>query len=367
MCIIDVSKSDATRSIANKELSQRIATVAEVNLNVPAIEKLVDYSASGIGAVAGPLLAPWRAGREGKARVVAAHADAESHRINTESDAESLRIIAAAQSEARQHLLPSDDHVGGTVEIGRNEIFQRIEFQEQKRLANISSVVNQAASELHGKEVPNDDPDPDWTARFFDCVQDVSSEEMRSIWARILSGEVESPGRTSLRTLDTLRNLTKEEAELFRNICDFVIGHDFLFYEDSSHSAQSKYRFDAIRYGNLLRLQDYNLVSVEPGLGRSFELKSGSQLILDYQNDGLVIVNRRGQTSTVNIPIVRLTTSGISLGRFIQCNPQMEYLETFAAFLNGNHCQLNHLESMIRIGRGRIDFARSSVIGKTLD
>ena len=39
-----------------------------VNANVPAIEKLIDYSASGIGAVAGPMLAPWKARRKGKVK-----------------------------------------------------------------------------------------------------------------------------------------------------------------------------------------------------------------------------------------------------------------------------------------------------------
>ena len=37
-----------------------------LSLKVPAIEKLIDYGASGVGAIAGPLLAPWKASREGK-------------------------------------------------------------------------------------------------------------------------------------------------------------------------------------------------------------------------------------------------------------------------------------------------------------
>ena len=53
---------------------------------------------------------------------------------------------------------------------------------------------------------------------------------MQKIWAKILSGEVENLGRTSLRTLDTLKNMTKRDAEMFRDICNFVIG-DFVFYE----------------------------------------------------------------------------------------------------------------------------------------
>ena len=35
----------------------------EFGLKVPAIEKLIDYGASGVGAISGPLLAPWKASR----------------------------------------------------------------------------------------------------------------------------------------------------------------------------------------------------------------------------------------------------------------------------------------------------------------
>ncbi len=35
---------------------------------------------------------------------------------------------------------------------------------------------------------------------------------LQKLWAEVLSGEVENPGRTSLRTLDILRNLTQEDA-----------------------------------------------------------------------------------------------------------------------------------------------------------
>ena len=115
------------------------------------------------------------------------------------------------------------------LEIDQDGIRQRIEFQERKRQGNIASVVREAATELGDKEVPNHEPDPDWTARFFEGVQDVSSEDMRTLWAKVLSGEVEEPGRTSLRTLDILKNLTKEDAQVFRRVRDHVID-DYVFH-----------------------------------------------------------------------------------------------------------------------------------------
>ena len=204
-----------------------------LSLKVPAIEKLIDYGASGVGAIAGPMLAPWRASREAKARLASTRIDVEVHRIEAESEAGTSAIIAKARSEARGYLVTPDAEVRGTLEITREDITQRIEFQERKRIANVRSVLEDAADELGDKEVADHEPDPDWTARYIDSVQDVSSEDLRKIWAKILAGEVESPGRTSLRTLDTLKNMTKRDAEMFSDICPFVIGDGFVFYDDS--------------------------------------------------------------------------------------------------------------------------------------
>lgn len=175
-----------------------------VPLTIPAIEKLVDHVASGIGSVAGPMLATWRARRETQAREIAA-----------EGEARTLLIQATAQAEARQILLSRDQSVSGALDIS-DRVRQRIRFQERKRQENIESVVNEAAKQLGDKTVPAEETDHDWTARFFNHVQDVSSNEMQVLWARVLAGEVERRGSTSVRTLEILRNLDQSTAGLFR-------------------------------------------------------------------------------------------------------------------------------------------------------
>ena len=332
--------------------------MTDLAIKVPAIEKLLDYAASGIGAVAGPMLAPWKADRGGKARIIAARTDAEVRRIETESDANSLAIIADAQAEARQYLLPSNDQISGTVEIERGDVFQRIKYQEQKRIVNIGSVVTQAASDLDGREVADHDPDPDWTARFFDSVQDISSGDMQTIWAKILSGEVESPGRTSLRTLDTLRNMTREEAELFRNACDFVIENSFIFYEKGGFSKEGRFYFDAINYGSMLRLQDCNLLSVGPNLVRNVKSEKSNQIFLTYHDDMLLISNKDGPTISVEFPALRLTSAGKNLYGFVQCSPRMEYLRSISEFLSREGCELDYLKDVVMLDGSRVEFKK---------
>ena len=183
----------------------------DLNVKVKAFEKLVDYVASGIGSVAGSMLAPWRAKREAQAKQIAA-----------EGDAKVLHIQAEAQAKAREILVSRESDVTGELEIA-NAVEQRIQFQEKKRQINIASVVDQAAIELGNKEVENKEPDHDWTARFFNNVQDVSSEEMRFLWAKVLAGEVERKGSTSIRTLEILKNLDQDTARLFRKFCSACV------------------------------------------------------------------------------------------------------------------------------------------------
>ena len=325
-----------------------------VDLKVPSIEKLLDYAASGIGAIAGPMLAPWRASREGQARINAANADAEVRRIEAGSDAQALQIIADAQVKARQSIDTPIESGCGMVEITRSDITQRIEFQERKRLANVRSVVEGAATTIGEREVQDHEPDPDWTARFFDCVQDVSSEDMQKIWARILSGEVESPGGTSLRTLETLRNMTKRDAELFQDICDFVIDGDFVFHDKNSVD-----NFDDLKYNNLLHLQDCGLVNVGPSLVKRWQWSGQEEqenIVLSYQSGALAITRSQKANGTLEIPEILLTTAGRELFRIAQCTFQMGYLQALSKFLQSNNCQLFYMGGIKELPNDRLTY-----------
>ncbi|MYG43074.1 MAG: DUF2806 domain-containing protein, partial [Rhodobacteraceae bacterium] len=189
-----------------------------LNLNVPAIEKLIDYSASGIGAVAGSMLAPWKASREGKARIE-----------STKADIQITELHETALLETRKRIENYDPvEQGGNLD---NHVSERIQFQEQKRLANTKSVIYKAAQELGDMEVPDQEPGHDWTARFFSSVQDVSSEEMQILWAKVLAGQVERPDSTSLRTLGVLQEMDRNTAKLFEKFCSMCM---FLEFDESA-------------------------------------------------------------------------------------------------------------------------------------
>lgn len=320
--------------------------MVEVVIKVPAIEKLLDYTASGIGATAGPLLLPWRAHMEGKA-----------DRISARTYADVLPIITKAQDDARRSLVAPDAEVHGAVEITHEHLKQVIEFQGLKRLANTASVVEHAAEELSDKEVPDIEPDHDWTARFFDCVQDVSSEHMQKLWAKVLSGEVESPGRTSLRTLEALRNMTKRDAELFGELAGFVIGGEFVF--NDSHFVQ---RLGVLRVECLLHLQDCGLLITGPQLSWTPNWKGREEGVLTYQDGALLVTRGESASDNLEVPIVLLSAAGKEIFRIVHGTVQMAYLQDFSTFLHRRKYQLSLVEGIKTLPRGTAEYANRTPI-----
>ena len=86
------------------------------------------------------------------------------------------------------------------MDIGET-INQRVQFQEEYRQRKISAAVEKAALELGSKNVRNSEPDDDWTAHLFGEIKKVSSVQMQSRWAKVLSGEIERPKSVSIKTL----------------------------------------------------------------------------------------------------------------------------------------------------------------------
>ena len=334
-------------------------------LQVLGLEKLLDYVASGVGAIAGPMIANWRASQEGKARLTSAHFDAEVHRVETESNAHSLQIIAEAQAQARQSIDTTIESGRGVVEITREDITQLIEFQGRKRLANTRSVVEDAADELGDKEVSNHEPDPDWTARFFNDIQDVSSEEMQSLWAKVLAGEVEKPGSTSVQTLSILKNLDQATARLFGKLCSICISlrpdwNQFIDARvpslggDAGSNALQEY---GLNFGNLNVLNEHGLVISDYNSWFNYKLCAGVfssgrnpvkvRIPFSFQGRNWVLLptTERAIGQELRIHGVALTRSGQELSRIVDLAPMNEYTQALTKFFKEKNLQMIEVDS----------------------
>ena len=195
-------------------------------LATPATRMIVNYLING---VLGPLTAPWQATRGAKAREITARSDANVLSIHADAQSEALRSVADAYTEVLESLpvgLDTEHDLEGLV-------LQVTKHEQVRRQHNLLSVLAQAREFVGDTYVSDHEPDPDWTSRFFSDVQDVSSEGMQALWAKILAGEVERPGSTSIRTLGIMKDLDKPTASIFRRLCSLSVS---LVFSDATPS-----------------------------------------------------------------------------------------------------------------------------------
>lgn len=140
------------------------------------------------------------------------------------ANAESYAALKQAETDTQVQLLKLK---------GEDEIVNYVLAKETRKINNTKSVIEKAASHfLEGEKVSDEPVKTDWTNRFLGIVEDISDETLQDIWGRILAGEVKHPNSFSLRTLDLLRNITKEEAELFVKASTFYIEKGYICTED---------------------------------------------------------------------------------------------------------------------------------------
>ena len=295
------------------------------------------------------MLAPWRARQEAQAKLTAA-----------EGDASVLQVRANAQAKAREALLPHNTKVTEELVIA-DVISQRIQFQEEKRQANIKSVLRHAKEQLGDKSVVDSEPDHDWTARFFSEVQDVSSEEMQLLWARVLAGQVERGGSTSVRTLQVLRNLDRATARLFRTFCSmcvFLPGGEGAFFDgrvpalggNAAHNALQKYDlgFDSLNRLNEhdLIISDYN--SRNKGYQASIGIFSDSRILhvpFRFQNRNWILIplEGRSQKDELKLSGVSLNGSGRELARVVDLEAAEQFTEDLRAFFRRENLSMTEV------------------------
>ena len=325
---------------------------------------LAKYLVSGIGSVAYHRMAPWMADQQAKAQRNTARGDADALMIRAKGQAGALRLIAAAQEEVKKKLAAPDVLTRGEMEISKAEIEQRISFQEEKRHRNIAAVAEQALVALEDTLVPDHEPDPDWTARFFNEVQDVSSEEMQTLWAKILAGEVERPGSTSIRTLGVLKNLDRSTAKTFRRFCSTAVS-----FRDIDNSLVD------VRVASLHGRADTNaLESYELGFGALNVLNEHGLVIADFhswfecgawagvkygeplqlvrlpflfQNKFWVLEPKSGGYKETKFQLygVALTQAGKELSQVVDLEPMSEYDRELRTFLDKRGFRMVEVDS----------------------
>jgi uncharacterized repeat protein (TIGR03899 family) len=277
--------------------------MAEINLikiDGKPLEKLIDVISKGIGTIYKP-------------RAIRKEADASAYEIEIIERAKAKAIAEGKEIEA----------------LSYERIQERILHQETKRQKNIDNVSQIAAEQLAREQVVSDEPvDEDWTARFFNIVEDVSDDEMQQLWGRILAGEVKQPKSYSLRTLELLKNLSKREAEVFSRAANFVItSHNSPFlFKGKNNELLDKY---LLTFEDRLLLTETGLLQAENTISRALRKDNSDSLIYFDSGNYIIKVLKKADTPENRIEILRFTKIGEELLKLLTPTPIKDYIRDF--------------------------------------
>lgn len=211
------------------------------------------------------------------------------------------RKMADAKAYAAELEAKTKNEVALIEAQGQDALANYVAAKEARKMRNTVAVIEKAQAHfIEGEKVSNEPVDEGWKNRFFGIVEEISDDELREIWGRVLAGEVKQPKSYSLRTLDVLRNMTKEEAALVVKAAPFVMKNECV-YKDCSLSLKEK-----------LALQEIGIM-LEEGLGLQYKwnVKAHSEHIEVINTNDVVCLRNDSDKEILCAPnVYKLSTAG---------------------------------------------------------
>lgn len=290
-----------------------------VGLSKP-LTKFMDVVSKGIGTLYRP-------------RAIRTEADARAYEVKTiaraeaEAAAETQQIQDTAAYDRVQLILRDQPELAVRAR-------QRLLTREIDGQLNVEAILDCAADALP-RTVSQEPVGSDWRRKFFLEAENVCEVDMQHLWGKVLAGEIAAPGAFALRTLDTLKHLSRTEAELFRLACAIAMDDGWIAIPGTDPNT-SLTPF-GLTYGDVLSLRDAGLVLAGDNLHRNFDspvpspvpVKQGRLLT----NNGVEILFTSETPGSLQIPALPLTRAGKELQRLIEPNETPAYLNALGVFL----------------------------------
>ena len=235
-----------------------------------------------------------------------------------------IKKQALAEAEAKK------THALADIELQdiQKRALERFVREETIKQQNIESITEKTFEKLDDTAKPEDIED-DWISNFFDKVKFISDNEMQELWAKLLAGESNEPGKYSKRTIELIASLDKKDAKLFNDLCTFCWfdGHEAysLIYNKADNEIYKKMN---INFSSLLHLQDIGLIQFNSTTGfRKLGFKK--YFTIYYYGKVINIEFKKDLENDLSIGNVMLTKSGQELISI--CNAELN--EDFFMFI----------------------------------
>ena len=213
------------------------------------------------------------------------------------------------------------------------EVSAEAHQEEIERL--VTNTVNpmvKADSAVDWSKVNLEQFNPEFRHRWISEASNVSDETLQGLWARLLAGELESPGSVSNDTMSIARDLNKDRAEEFQKLCSAA-----LCYQDGSpmivmscgNPGTSSLGPFGLSYDVLMRLAHHRLIVNDMTSYTNFALDSSQPGLLVRQLETAWLLRWSGEAkqadSNQRIRGILFTPAGKELFAVVQKIPIPAY------------------------------------------
>lgn len=187
---------------------------------------------------------------------------------------------------------------------------------EQLKDQNYDFTMRKMPGMLHKDAEIHENIDLTWFLNFHDIVEKISDDDMQNIFAAILAGELESPGRCSIRTMHVIADLSRDEAMLFKKASGCIITMDDISIIPKQELQDEK---NPLSYRDHLILEDCGLIQTS-GISSCYRKFNGRNVQMSYQDYLLGEIGPNDNKNDIIIkiePISKLTKAGEELYRIL--------------------------------------------------
>lgn len=271
------------------------------------------------------------------------------------SRAKEIKTISSAINDSNLPIQYSNGPVG--IDTSTKEFMERTErrmlFLEAKKQKNIEDIIAGAYENLENEPKVSEEPlQEEWINRFFNIVGEVSSDELKVIWSKILSEEIKQPGKCSIRTLENLRNISREEAEIFKKISNYIIEYRNVYYLPNEDELLKSIN---INYGEILKLSEAQMINSSAMVSATLTFDENTkENYLIYNN--YIVICKKENKSVENLSAFNLTETGINIFKILSTNFDKDYFESYLKIVKKDDMKVSYSKIIKRHPNGQISY-----------
>ncbi|MEP5623818.1 MAG: DUF2806 domain-containing protein, partial [Hyphomicrobiales bacterium] len=221
----------------------------------------------------------------------------EPHRIRRKARADAEAKVLAAKADIE------------TDELYRRAL-HRLASEEAKKQENIENIMEGALPNIADSADP-EKVDKDWLSNFIDKIKTISDEDVQEVWSKILSGETNTPGSYSKKTINILHELDKSDAEMINKLFRFmwVSGEPMVLVFDVRDEIYNK---NGINFETLKHLSSIGLIYFDNLTSYSRDDLKGIMTASYYGRKITLDIGGKGN-GKISLGRVMLTKIGVEL------------------------------------------------------